>query len=451
MENGVLGVPTWEWFLAAGTVVGSAFFSGTETALVALGELKARQLVESGGRRARLLKLWLDHPDRVLSSLLAGNTVVNIGGGVLAGEIGTQVAATYALSPATTLAVATGAASMAVLFLGEVVPKSITKRHPVRAALAAMPLVHVVYWMLWPVSAGLAHATQGILRLLGGGKGSNGPALTSEEIEYIIEVGSREGVLDEVKEELLNSVLEFADRVVKEIMVPRTRMVAIDRDAPTADIVRAVTENPYSRMPVYQDTVDDVVGIVMARDILAELRKGTPERLPWDRLLKPAFFVPEQMKISRLLKEMQRRKIHLAVVVDEFGGTSGVVTMEDVLEEIVGEIQDEADAEAAPVKTLGPGVWIADATVPLRELEEFLAAEAGEGRGVRFPEDGDYETLGGFVTAAAGRVPPVGAALDWDGYVFTVRGGDERRVTRVEIARPLEAPAPGPQPARSEA
>ena len=162
-------------------------------------------------------------------------------------------------------------------------------------------------------------------------------------------MGTREGVLDEVKEELLNSVLEFADRVAKEIMVPRTRMVAIDRDAPPEELFRIVTENPFSRMPVYEGSVDNVVGVLLVREIIQDLR---PARGPiaLDRYLKPAFFVPEGMKISRLLKEMQRRRTHLAVVVDEFGGTSGLVTLEDVIEEIVGEIQDEADVEAAPVK-----------------------------------------------------------------------------------------------------
>jgi CBS domain containing-hemolysin-like protein len=312
--------------------------------------------------------------------------------------------------------------------------------------MAVIPFVSVVSWILWPVSVGLVRATHGLMRLFGGGKVVPGPAVTSAEIEYIIEMGTREGVLDEVKEELLNSVLEFADRVVKEVMVPRTRMVAIDRDAPREEIVRVVTENPYSRMPVYEGSVDNIVGILMVRDIVQELTRGTGP-IPWERVLKPAFFVPEQMKVSRLLKEMQRRKTHLAVVVDEFGGTSGVVTLEDVLEEIVGEIQDEGDAEAAPVKAVGTGVWLADATVPLRELEEYLDKETGVGPGaasaIRFPDEGDYETLGGFVTATAGRVPPVGAHVDRDGFRFTVRSADDRRVTRVEIARgqaePVEA------------
>lgn len=434
----MLGAQTWEWVAFAGVVLGSAAASASETALTALGELRARQLVELGGRRARLMRVWVEHPERVLSAVLVTNTLLNIGGGVLAGEIAAGVATSYGISAATSLGIATAIATVVILFTGEVVPKTLAKRHPVAFSLALIPFVSVVAWVLWPVSMGLVRATHGLMRLFGGGKVAPGPAVTSEEIEYIIEMGTREGVLDEVKEELLNSVLEFADRVVKEIMVPRTRMVALDRDAPRDEIVRVVTENPFSRMPVYEGSADNIVGILMVRDIVLEVARG-PGPIPWDRVLKPAFFVPEQMKVSRLLKEMQRRKTHLAVVVDEFGGTSGVVTLEDVLEEIVGEIQDEGDAESAQVKTVSAGVWMADAAVPLRELEGFLDRDSGVepgGKGVlRFPDEGDYETLGGFVTASAGRVPSVGSHVDHDGFRFTVRAADDRRVTRVEIAR----------------
>ena len=231
-------------------------------------------------------------------------------------------------------------------------------------------------------------------------------------------------------------------------------MAAIDRDAPPEEILRIVTENPYSRMPVYRDSIDNVLGVLLVREMVPELARGPKSAVAAiDRLLKPPFFVPEQMKISRLLKEMQKRKTHLAIVVDEFGGTSGLATLEDVIEEIVGEIQDEGDVEAAPVREISAGVYLADAGVPLRELEEFLNERAeAEGddpdRAVKFPEEGDYETLGGFVTATAGRVPQVGALVAWDGLTFTVRGGDERRVTRVEIARRRD-PGAG-EPTRSD-
>ena len=303
------------------------------------------------GRRARLLTLWIEHPERVLSTLLILNTLVNVGAGALAGSMaGDLLGAHPDWVEASVVAAATAVTTLFVLFLGEIVPKTIGKRHPVKVSLAMIPAVRTICWLMWPLSSATTRATSAIVKAFGGGDGS-GPAVTSEEIEYLIEMGTREGVLDEVKEELLNSVLEFADRVVKEIMVPRTRMVAIDRDAPREEIVRIVAENPYSRMPVYDGSVDNVVGVLMVRDAVLELGRGTGP-FPWEKVLKPAFFVPEQMKVSRLLKEMQRRHVHLAVVVDEFGGTSGIVTLEDVLEEIVGEIQDEADTEAAPVKAV---------------------------------------------------------------------------------------------------
>ena len=443
----MVGVSPWEIVLGLVFVLGSAFCSGTETALTALGDARSRQLLESGGRQARLLAIWVHSPERVLSTLLVGNTLVNIGAGALAGDMAGDLARAHGWPQGSVIAIATAITTSVILFLGEIIPKTVGKRHPIQVSLSAITFLHLLYWLLWPLTTGLVRVTNAVVSAFGGARAAT-PAVTSAEIEYLIEMGTREGVLDEVKEELLNSVLEFADRVVKEVMVPRTRMVAIDRDAPPEELLRIVTENPYSRMPVYRDSIDNVAGVLLVRDIIPELAKGPKGVLATiDRHLKPPFFVPEQMKISRLLKEMQRRKIHLAIVVDEFGGTSGLATLEDVIEEIVGEIQDEGDVEAAPVREVSPGVYLADASVPLRELESFLNEpihrQGGDAdRDVRFPEEGDYETLGGFVTATAGRVPAVGSLLAWDGLAFTVRGGDERRVTKVEIARRGEVAEP---------
>jgi magnesium and cobalt exporter, CNNM family len=442
----VEAVSIWSWALSALFVAGAAFCAGTETALTVLGDARARQLRDEGGRRARLLSLWIEHPERVLSTLLIGNTLVSIGLGSLSASMAHGLAARAGWSPGSAVAVSATTATLVILFFGEIVPKTLAKRHPVRTALAMLPLLRALAFVLWPVSTAVTRAALHLVRLVGG-RSDPAPGVTGAEIEYLIEMGTKEGVLDAVKEELLNSVLEFADRVAKEIMIPRTRVVAIDRDATREELLRVVTENPYSRMPVYSGSIDEVVGILLVRDIVGKVRDGDPAALL--QSLKPAFFVPEQMKISRLLKEMQRRRTHLAVVVDEFGGTSGIVTLEDVIEEIVGEIQDEADVETAPVKAVAPGVWLADGAVPLHDLESFLNGPAADGRGaparadIRFPEQGDYETLGGFVTARAGRVPAVGAVVSWDGLAFTVRAGDERRVTRVEIAlRDGDAPAP---------
>jgi CBS domain containing-hemolysin-like protein len=436
------------WVLGAVLLVASAFCSAVETALTNLGDARARGLRDEAERaagegrgQARALSLWIDHPERVRSTVLVCRTLVNVGAGALAATVGVRLAGAELGGAGAAVLAATGIAILAVLFLGSLVPKTLARQHPVKLSILLLPVLRLVAFLLWPFAELVTRTTAALLRLFGG-KDARAPGVTSEEIEYLIERGTREGVLDEVKEELLNSVLEFADRVAREIMVPRTRVVAVDRDATQEELVRIVTENPYSRMPVTGDSIDDVVGVLLVRDIIADLRHGRP--IAVERHQKPAFFVPEAMKISRLLKEMQRRRTHLAIVVDEFGGTSGIVTLEDVIEEIVGEIQDEGDVEAAPVRPVAPGVWLADGAIPLHDLEAFLAEKLGEAEGadaeVSFPDDGDYETLAGFVTATAGRVPPVGAEVTWDGLVFTVRAGDERRVTKVEITRRPPAP-----------
>jgi putative hemolysin len=241
-------------------------------------------------------------------------------------------------------------------------------------------------------------------------------------------------VLDREKGSLLTSVLEFTDTVTREIMVPRLNVTAIPIDATRDQVLKIIVESEHSRIPVYDGAIDEIVGILYVKTLMADIEAVAASGAPFDikRYVKPPFFVPELMKISRLLREFQRRKVHLAVVVDEFGGTAGVVALEDVVEEIVGEIQDEQDVEEARVKQLADGTVVADAGVHLRDLEEML--------GVDFPDELDYDSLGGFVTAQAGRVPPVGSVVLWGGLRFTVRAADERRVRRVDILRVPDAP-----------
>jgi CBS domain containing-hemolysin-like protein len=257
-------------------------------------------------------------------------------------------------------------------------------------------------------------------------------SVTSQELEYLIEQGARHGSLDATKEQLLSSVLAFTEVLVKEIMIPRTQVIALEETASYDEVMKLVEETELSRIPVYRGTMDELVGVLYVKTLLADVRKGVdPAQFQLSKYLRKPFFVPEVMKVVKLLNEMQRRKTHLAVVVDEFGGTSGIVTLEDVVEEIVGDIHDESDIEEKRVKVLSDGVVVADASVSLRELEDHLNVE--------FPEGGDYETLGGFLTATAGRVPPPGSLVVWGGLTFTVKQADDRRVLKVEIARTPEA------------
>jgi CBS domain containing-hemolysin-like protein len=423
-------VPTWQWVTLVLGLVLSAFFSSSETALTALGEARVQALVDSGGWRASLLKLWQKHPDRILSSLLLGNTLVN----VAMGSIVALVAAEEGLSAY--LALLTGMVTLVLLLFGEITPKTFAKRHASGFAIWVMPFVVIVYYALYPLAWLFVQVPRHLSRWVGMDGVVSSESVTSQELEYLIELGAKQGSIDKVREELLSSVLAFTEVLVKEIMIPRTQVIALEDSASYDEALKLVTESELSRIPVYHGSLDEIVGVLHAKALLADVKKGiAPGEFQISKYVRKPFFVPEVMKVSRLLTEMQRRKTHLAVVVDEFGGTSGIVTLEDVVEEIVGEIHDESDVEEKKLKVLSDGVILADAQVSIRDLEEHL--------GVEFPDGGDYETLGGFLTATAGRVPPAGSLVVWGGLSFTVKAADDRRVTKVEISRkPAEKPAP---------
>jgi len=431
-------VPNWQWISFGAGLLGAAFFSSAETALTALGEARVRALVENGGRGASFLRLWLNHPDRILSALLLGNTLVNVGLGSLTALIADEAGLGHGL------AILTGVTTVILLVFGEITPKTFAKRHASKYAMFIMPLVALVYFFLFPLAWLFVQIPRGLSRVVGGGPVA-GESVTSQELEYLIELGARQGSIDKVREELLSSVLAFTEVLVKEIMIPRTQVVALEDSATYEEALRLVTESELSRIPVYRGSLDEVVGVLHAKTLLADVKKGIePSAFQLVKYLRKPFFVPEVMKVSRLLTEMQRRKTHLAVVVDEFGGTSGIVTLEDVVEEIVGEIHDESDVEEKRLKVLSDGVVLADAQVSIRDLEHYL--------GIDFPEGGDYETLGGFLTSTAGRVPPPGSLVVWGGLTFTVKAADDRRVHKVEIARKPAAGAAvtGPQHSGSE-
>jgi CBS domain containing-hemolysin-like protein len=434
-------IPTWQWIAVAGAIAASAFFSASETALTALGDARLQSLIDTGSRRAAFLKLWQKHPERILSALLLGNTLVNVGIGSLTALMAHEAGYSHII------ALITGVTTVVILIFGEITPKTIAKRHATGFALVLMPLVAITYWLLFPLAWLFVQIPRALLRATG--MDERAPeGVTSQELSYLIEMGAKHGSIDKVREQLLSSVLAFTEVLVKEIMIPRTQVVALEDTATYDEALNVVTESQLSRIPVYRQSLDEIVGVLYVKSLLADVRKGVaPGEFQLAKYLRKPFFVPEMMKVSRLLTEMQRRKTHLAIVVDEFGGTSGLVTLEDVVEEIVGEIHDESDIEDKKLKVLSDGVVLADAQVSIRDLESHL--------GVEFPEGGDYETLGGFLTATAGRVPPTGSLVVWGGLTFTVKAADERRVLKVEIARKpaggAAATAPHSVPERAQA
>lgn len=421
-------VSTMEWVAISISLVCSMVFSASETALTALNLVKLDHLIAKDPKRYSRFKLWKQVPNRVLTTILIGNNLVNILASALATSIATRIFSDKG-SEGLAVSVSVGVMTFAILVFGEVIPKTYAKHHAEKVASWVMPLLRLVYWMFLPFTWVLVRLATYVVRLFGGDINKTGPFVTAEDIQFMIDLGSREGVFDGEKEKMLQSVFEFDDITCREIMQPRTSIIGWNIDATTEEIIALALDSSYSRIPVYKENLDHIEGILYIRDLFRS--KLDPESVEgqeesWTELVRPAFFVPGTMKVSGLLREFQKRKLHMAVLVDEYGGTMGLVTLEDVVEEIVGEIVDEYDEpEQQEFVEISEGVYHVNASISLRELEEHLNVE--------FPDDGDFETLGGFLTADAGMVPTTGETLCWRGFSFRIEEGDEKRVTRVEI------------------
>jgi CBS domain containing-hemolysin-like protein len=412
-----------EILIFAVCLVLSGFFSSSETALTALSEAKARQLIEEKRRGAKALFLWLNRPNRVLTAILIGNNVVN----VFTASYATVIAQKYFNNVA--LSLATGVTTIAILIVGEITPKTFAKQNAAMLAPSFMTLLTPFYWVTLPATWLFVSFSHAIVKISGGEITRTGPFVTEEDIAFLIRLGNRQGVLEEDEGELLESVFEFGDTMVKEVMVPRTGVSALPHDASLDEVVDEAQKSGHSRVPVYENTLDNIKGIFHAKDLIKILPKSDEVSFDLPQHLRATFFVPEVMKISDLLKELQRRKTHMAIVVDEYGGTAGLVTLEDILEELVGEIHDEYDnaEEERAFRQIDDEHFLANGHASIYEL--------GEAMDVEFPAATDYESVGGFLIARLGSMPKKGAEVLHHGWRFVVLDADDRRVLSVSVER----------------
>lgn len=406
-------------------VIFSAFFSATETALTTLPESKISHLIEKHPHTSGILKKWLAKPGMILSTILFGNTLVNIVASILASNIAEHYLKSYA--GATAVAVMT----FILLTFGEITPKTFAKLNPEKFIVPALAFLRFFDFMLFPFSYFLSKFARVIVKMMGGKHSGGDINITQADIEYLIEKGNSLGVFEQEDQgELLTSVLEFKDTLVKEIMIPRTNAHFLDIETKLGEALESITSWGHSRIPVYEDSPDNIKGILYAKSIVSELKKGYLDlQGNISSLLRtPVLFVPETQKISETLKTMQAKRTHMGIVVDEFGGTSGLITLEDILEELVGEIMDEADKENNPVKKLKDGVLSVDAHFSIFDLEEELGIEMHD-------EGEDFSSLGGFIISKTGEVPKKGFLLEFKGYEFKVIDCDDRHIIRAEIKR----------------
>lgn len=440
---------TLEYLVAGGVaLLVSTLASSTSAALAALGEHRAEAILEAKERKPPAgLARFVSRPDAVRLALIVVDALAKAAFGMAAALASlSALDANDGAFPAL-LALSLGG-SILFLLIVSTAARALACRDPERSLAWAAPAGAALEAAFRPLIAPL-----GALSRLLRGPGARSQSGTTEQLEYLIEKGAEAGVLDDDKRELLESVIEFSHVRVREIMVPRPKVVALAADASYEEVVKAVVDSGHSRVPVFEDSVDNVIGVLYAKRLLEELGKqgGNKPKFRLANWVSPPFFVPETMRISHLLADFQRRGLQLAVVVDEFGGTSGVVTLEDVVEQIVGDIRDEDDEEEQPIRVLADGAFLAEGHVSIRDVEEYLEEALPDETEFEFPEDGDYDTLGGFITAMAGRVPEEGEEVRFGGFVFIVRAADEKRVLKVELAaeaKPAaDAPAAASEPA----
>ncbi|HKI58716.1 MAG TPA: hemolysin family protein [Trueperaceae bacterium] len=418
------GVGVWQIVLLAVLLLLSGLMSGSETALTALGEWKIRQIREDGEDPTGAFALLERQPTRFITTLLIGNNLVNIAAASLITQIALQTAQSHGVNSAAAVGYATGITTLLVLIFGEITPKSIAVHHPVGFSRAVIRPVYVLSIVLYPIGLAFAWITGNVLRLFRLEPTGN-PLLTENELRLMLRSAEESGVIEAQEEEMIKGIIDLEETVVREVMTPRVDVVAIHEEGSMMELLRLTTEHGYSRLPVYGESIDNIRGFVYARDLLPYL--GRPDALETTRvadLMTPPQYVPETLSILNLLRDMRIRKSHMAIVVDEFGGTAGVVTLEDIIEEITGEIYDETDEEEEEdIVLLEDGHYRIQGSTNLENVAEDLQ--------ITFEDDGEYDTLAGFLIDEFGHIPHVGESLQHQGVRFIVELADERRVITV--------------------
>ena len=397
--------------------VGSGFFSGSETALIGIGRERVHQVSGLGRRGKRVAQLVAD-PERLLSTLLVANNLVNILGAAVATTLFISLLGEQWGPWVSTLVV-----TIVVLIFGEITPKTLAARHPERFSLAVAPTIWRLSLVLGPVARLFTAVTRGLLRVLGVDREDN-RGVTEADIKALAELSAAGGEIEAAEREIIDALFTLADRPVKDVMTPRVDIVTLGNPVKIADVREAIVSAAHSRFPVTEGSLDDMAGILYVKDVLR--LPGDPDPAEIATLVRPARYIPESAPILQVLQDMRSRRFTFAVVLDEHGGIEGVVTIKDLVSELVGELQDEYDPGVPSIVRIGPGRWMADGRLPIDDLGD----ELGHG----FPE-GPYSTIGGMFLALAGHIPADGHQLTVDNYRLVVMRMDRNRIDRIRVEK----------------
>jgi len=413
----------------------AAIASAAETAFTSVSRIKLKNQVEAGDEKAKKIEQLLAQPNVLLSTILVVNNVAVI----VASSMATVLALRF--SPNLGELIATILISLVVLIFCEITPKTAAVQNPLRWARALLNPVRGATWLLRPVVWLLTAVTNSLVGLLGGQIKHRGPFVTEEELRLLVNVGEEEGVLEEEETEMIRSIFEFADTTVREVMIPRIDMVMLESDATVDEAVDLALQGGFSRIPVYEETIDNIIGVLYTKDMLRQLREDH-NTLPIRDLVRPAYFVPVTKKLDDLLREIRQRRIHMVIVIDEYGAVAGLVTIEDLVEEIVGDIRDEYDREENLYEQVNQYEYIFDAKISIDEFNELMDTDL---------QDEDYDTLGGFLFAQLDKIPVAGDTITFKNLTFTVLTTRGRRITKVRVERVHEATSTPTQQAQGQA
>ena len=389
----------------------SAFFSATETAFSSLNKTRLKSLAEHGSKRAAQALALAENYSELLSTILIGNNIVNIS----AASVGTVLFVRFLGDAGVT--VSTVALTIIVLIFGEISPKSIAKEMPEKFAMRVSPVIKGLTVIMHPFNWLFAKWKLVLARLF---KFKEDKPLSQDELITLVEEVEQEGGMNAEESDLLKSAIEFHDLDVSDILTPRVRVEGVPVDASAQEIAESFEESGYSRLPVYEETLDHIIGVVHQKDFYRCLREG---RVKLAEIMQKPVFVPENVKISALMRILQKNKAQMAIVTDEYGGTVGIVTMEDILEELVGEIWDEHDEIEEEFRQVKEGVWHVLGSAPVEELEERFS----------LGQDTEASTVGGWVMETAERIPKPGESFPCGPWQITVLAADDRHVQEIEI------------------
>ncbi len=420
---------TAEWLKLLGALVAlllCGLASAAETALTSVSRIKIKNLVETGDKKAQMIEHLLAEPNKFLSTILVVNSVAVIVASTLATGLALEFSENWGELIATILL------SLVVLIFCEITPKTAAVQNPERWARALVNLVRGAAWLLTPLIALLGWITSFLVRILGGRLHRRGPFITEEELRMMVTVSEEEGVLEEGEREMIHSIFELGDRPVRDIMVPRIDMITLESEHTLEEAINLIMQGGQSRIPVYEETIDNIIGVLYAKDLLRHARQGNLQAKVRD-FVRPAYFVPESKKLDDLLHELQQQRIHIAIIVDEYGAVAGLVTIEDLVEQIIGDIQDEYDKEEILYEKVSDNEYIIDAKISIDEFNELLNTRL---------TDEDYDTLGGFVYTQLDKVPSVGDEVTYQDLTLTVLSTKGRRITKVKVVRHPPQPQP---------